>query len=242
MSLRLLFLLAVATGLPMYAEQATPSTPGDQAAGLAASPAAETIRPEEKRLFGLVPNYKSVAAHSVVPPLGWKGKFALAARDSFDPMAFVIVGISAGQSQLGNQYPSLQQGMKGFGRRYIRAEADLVISNFVTEAILPSTLRLDPRYFRLGDGSGLHRAGYALSRIWLIRGDDSKTHFNVPELVGNMVAVGAGAFYYPRENRTVGSLTQRYAFQVGTDAAFNLLKEFWPDINDRLLKRRNKKK
>jgi hypothetical protein len=200
-------------------------------------PPVRVIRKEEKRLFGIVPNYKSVAAHSEVHALSPREKFAIAAKDTWDPMAFVVVGINAAQSQWSGQYEQLGQGMKGFGQRYWRGELDIFASNFITEGAMPSLLRLDPRYFRKGDGSGSSRTWYALSRIWKIRGDNGKTYFNAPELVGNAAMAGLGSLWYPQENRNLRAMGQRYVFQVGTDAAFNILKEFWPDIHDRLLKR-----
>jgi len=197
-----------------------------------------TLRPEEKRMFGLLPNNKSVPAGAVVEPLPPRKKFELAARDSFDPMVPIVVSINAGWSHLSNQYPSLGQGAKGFGERWIRAGADTVVSNFMTEGIVPTLTHQDPRYFRRGSQySASSRTLYALSRIFRIRGDDGKNHFNYSELVGNAAVVSIGGLYYPSEDRKLGPLLSRFGFQVGTDAAFNVVKEFWPEMHDKFLTR-----
>ena len=199
------------------------------------------VRPEEKRMFGLVPNYISVPAGAKFEPLTAKQKFNLARRGSFDPMMLVVTGINAGLAQWTNQYPELGQGAEGFAKRYGLAAADTVVSNFVTGAIFPSVLHQDPRYFRLGnDHSVKERLAYSTTRIFRIRGDDGRWHNNYSEILGNMTAVSIGALYYPEESRHLGPMASRFGFQVGTDCMFNVLKEFWPDIHDKILVRHKK--
>jgi len=195
------------------------------------------VRPEEKRLFGLLPNYKSVAAGAKFEPLTAKQKFSIARQDSFDPMVLIVTGINAGQAHLTNQYPTLGQGFEGYMNRYVRAGADTIFSNFVTEGLFPSLLHHDPRYFRKGSAYPTHtRLWFSLTRIFRARGDDGQWHMNYSELLGNATVVGVGSFYYPEESRRIGPMAARFGFQVGTDAAFNVLKEYWPDIHDKFLK------
>jgi len=201
-----------------------------------------TLRPEEKRLFGLVPNYKSVPANAKFEPITAKQKFHIAAKDTFDPMVLVVTGINAGQAHLTNQYPELGQGVEGYFQRYVRAGADTVLSNFVAEGLFPSVLHQDPRYFRKGNAySTKTRLGYSLTRIFRIRGDDGKWHMNYSELFGNATVVSIGSLYYPEESRHIGPMASRFAFQVGTDAIFNVVKEFWPEMHDKFLVRHKTK-
>ncbi len=46
-----------------------------------------------------------------------------------------------------------------------------------------------------------------------------------------------GNLYYPGERRLVDN-AQRLSFQLATDALSQVLKEFWPDIRAKLLKKR----
>ena len=48
------------------------------------------------------------------------------------------------------------------------------IGSYVTEAILPSLLHEDPRFFRLGTGTFWRRVTYASSRILITRRDNGK--------------------------------------------------------------------
>ena len=46
-----------------------------------------------KRIFGIIPNYRSHASLKDSKPLTAGEKFKLAARDSFDPGAFLLTGV-----------------------------------------------------------------------------------------------------------------------------------------------------
>jgi len=58
---------------------------------------------------------------------------------------------------------------------FAAAYGDQMIGNMMTEGIVPSLLHEDPRYFRLGEGSGWSRARYALTRIFVVRTDSDAT-------------------------------------------------------------------
>jgi hypothetical protein len=124
-------------------------------------------------------------------------------------------------------------GFKGFAEFYGRAAGDQVIGAYLTEAIMPSLLHEDPRYFRLGTGSFFHRVYYAASRIVITRSDNGGSRLFVSELAGNAGVVAITTAYYPTQ-RTAGEAFERYSQQLGNDAISNILTEFWPDIKRRL--------
>ena len=124
-------------------------------------------------------------------------------------------------------------GLPGFGEAYGRSLGDQIIGSYVTEAILPSLLHEDPRYFRLGTGTFRHRVLYATSRIFVTRRDDGRSTFNVAEIAGNAGFVALATTYYTDE-RSVSEGIERYGMQIGNDMVTNLLTEFWPDIKHRL--------
>jgi hypothetical protein len=191
---------------------------------------------DDKHILGVVPNYATVndpaQRFQSIPS---KEKFKLAAQDAFDPFSWVITGIYAGVAHWGNDYAGYGQGAQGYAKRYGAAFADGAISNYMTDAIFPTLLHQDPRYFRLGAGSGWKRAGYALTRIVVTRSDRGAWQFNTSELAGNAVAAGLANLYYPRENRTGGDTLEKFAVNVFSDAGFNVLKEFWPDMRHKIL-------
>jgi hypothetical protein len=101
----------------------------------------------------------------------------------------------------------------------------------MTEAIFPTLSREDPRYYTLGHGGFLKRNCYAISRLLITRTDSSGTTVNFSEIIGNGAGAGIATAYYPSRERTWTKTGQKWVTQIGLDGAFNILKEFWPNIN-----------
>jgi hypothetical protein len=182
-----------------------------------------------RRLFGIIPNYRSHPSFKDSKPLTSKEKFKLGLRDSFDPGTFVLAGGLAGIAQASNSIPSYGQGMAGYGRYYGATFGNLVIGNMMTVAVFPSLLHQDPRYFRRGGGSTWSRLGYACGQIFITHGDNRKTQFNYSEVFGNATAVAISNAYIP-DNRTASDAVGQLGMQLGLDMAGNILKEFVPDM------------
>jgi hypothetical protein len=194
--------------------------------------------PEEGRILGLIPNNKTVP--QLAPsetPLTPHEKFNLAFKDSFDPFTFVAAGFYAGLAQWQNDYAPFGQGGTGFAKRFGAAYADQAVGNYMTEAILPSLLREDPRYFRMGRGSPWRRVSYALSRTVVTRKDTGRKTFNYSEIGGNAVAAAISNIDYPASERTAGEAAEKLTIQLASDSAFNILLEFWPDMRHAFFKK-----
>jgi hypothetical protein len=101
----------------------------------------------------------------------------------------------------------------------------------MAEAIVPAVTKEDPRYYTLGKGGFFNRTGYAVSRLFITRTDAGKNTFNFSEIVGAGTAAGIGNAYYPPQSNPWVKTYQRWGTQVALDGVFNVLKEFWPDIN-----------
>ena len=186
---------------------------------------------QSKRILGIFPNYRAVSTTTQLPPLSLRETFWLATQDSFDYSAFVSAGIISGVSQANNSYPEFGHGAKAFGRYYWHEVADQAVANYMTEAIIPSLTREDPRYYTLGHGGFFKRTGYAVSRLLLTRTDSGGATFNISEIVGNGAGAGISDTYYPSRERTWTKTGQKWLTQIALDGTFNILKEFWPDIN-----------
>jgi hypothetical protein len=211
------------------------------------APAAEAAAPEtptpppDKRVFGVLPNYRTADGSLPFAPITTKHKFYIAEKDSFDYPVVVLSGIFASFYQLQNSNPSFGQGMAGYGKRLASSYADQAIGNLMTEAVFPSLLRQDPRYFRLGEtgGTGWYRTKYAVSRVFVGRSDKGKWGFNYSEWLGNGTTVALSNLYYPSDTRNVEDNVEKLLIQVGTDAFSQVLKEFWPDWKRKLLKKKH---
>lgn len=236
--LRSLALLIFMHGVKIARAQQPPETDSQPPPSSESSPA-DLAQPKNDRIFGVLPNYRTVENPKLsMQPLTAKGKFKLAASDSFDPYAYVIAGAFAGYGQEKNDPKSWGEESWGpMAKRYAASFADQTDENIMTEAVVPALLREDPRYFRLGSGSFFKRTSYALSRIWVTRTDAGGTTFNFSEIVGAGASSAVSNFYYPREDRTLSKNLSRWGVQVGEDTFFNFLKEYWPDIRHKILKR-----
>jgi len=229
-----------------FAQGQTPSnSPAPDAAVDPASVAPATAvegqpAPLDKRIFGVLPNYRTADGTVPFSPITVKQKFAIATKDSFDWPVYLTSGAFAGLYQLDNQNPTFGQGVKGYARRYGASYGDQAIGNMMTEAIWPSLLHEDPRYFRIGPGGGSkwHRTGYALSRVMIDRSDKNTPRFNFSEWVGNGTAVAISNLYYPSDTRDLPDNLEKLGVQVATDAFSNVLKEFWPDIKHKMFKKK----
>jgi hypothetical protein len=209
-----------------------------------ADPIAPAVRgnnppePAQKRIFGIIPNYRTYPSLNTYAPLTVREKFKIATQDSFDRGTFALAAIFAGEGQLTNSNPSFGQGAAGYARYFGTSSADLVIGNYATEAIFPSLLHQDPRYFRRGTGSTWSRVGYSLSQLFFTHSDSGRRMFNFSEVGGNATAVAISNAYYS-DRRTAGENLSKFGLQIGVDGASNILKEFWPDIHRRLARKRH---
>jgi hypothetical protein len=192
----------------------------------------------DKRVLWIIPNYRTVSMPAVYKPIGAKQKFDIAAADSFDRGTIALAALFAGNSQLTRSNPSFGNGMQAYGRYSGTAYADLVIGDYMTEAVFPTILHQDPRYFRRGSGGGLSRLGYAMGQIFWTHTDSGGAQFNYSEIAGNATAVAISSAYYP-DGRNVGSAVSKFGSQIGVDMASNLLKEFWPDLRKKLARPAN---
>ena len=186
---------------------------------------------QTKRILWIFPNYRSVSADTHLPPLSMKDKFWLATQDSFDYSSFITAGMIAGTGQAKTSYPEFGQGAKGYGRYFWHAVADQAVGNYLTEAIVPEVTREDPRYYTLGHGGFFKRTAYAVSRLLVTRTDSGRETINLSEIVGNGAGAAISNLYYPSQERTWTKTGQKWVTQIALDGAFNIAKEFWPDVN-----------
>lgn len=190
-------------------------------------------QPEDKRIFWIIPNYRTSPSLNPYKPLTSREKYKIATEDSFDRGTAGLAVLFGAEAQLTNATPTFGQGVTGYARYLGTSYADFVIGDMMTEAVYPAMLRQDPRYFRRGTGSVWSRLGSAAGQIFWTHTDSNHMQFNFSEVAGNSTAVAISTAYYP-DNRTASNAVSKLGVQLGVDMAANILKEFWPDINRKL--------
>ena len=181
---------------------------------------------EQQKLLAVIPNYYASYVADAAP-MNPKQKFELAWKLVIDPSSFVIAGIIAGGQQANNSFPRYGQGAAGYARRFGAAYGDFFIGTYVSNAILPSILKQDPRYFYKGTGTVKSRILYAISRAVMTRGDNGHMQPDYSGILGSLAAGGISNLYYPEGSRHGFETTlNNTLIGIGTSAGVNILQEF----------------
>jgi hypothetical protein len=233
------------------AAQQTPPPPPDQPASQKTQPAdqskdAQDNKTPEKtegtskdRLFFALPNFLTVENGANVPPLSTGQKFKVVSRSAFDYVQIPWYAALAGISQAQNSEPGYGQGAEGYFKRFGSAAGDGIIENFMVQAIFPSILSQDPRFFQESAGGFWHRTGYAVSRIVVTRSDSGHHMFNFSEVLGSGAGAAISTYsYHPSADKTASNTVKVWGTQMGYDTMTLVIKEFWPDIRRKLSKKK----
>jgi hypothetical protein len=211
--------------------QAPPTVPATQ-------PVADPS--SDERILGIIPNFLTVEdPRQTIKPLTAKQKFALFAKETFDPFTAVSSAAGAALSQIDNDDPKYGHGAGPYAQRFGAAVADVTTQNFFSDAVLASLLHEDPRYFRRGPEFGVwYRMGYALSRVAVTRTDMGKQRFNDSGLLGMGMGIALSNAYYPDRSVNGEEVATRFGTSLIASALGNLLPEFWPDVHQKFFHRK----
>jgi hypothetical protein len=184
---------------------------------------------ETQRVAGVMATFNTTRDINAVP-LSAGQKFQLFFKSAFDPWAFGLNAVVAGIGQADDSYPEWGQGMQGYGKRIGAAYTDYFMGNFFGNALLPSLLHEDPRYFQKGSGKPINRILWAAaSTVWCKR-DKGGWGPNYGNVGGNLIGAAIARSYYPASYRTVSDtitdgLTVSAEGIVGAEVI-----EWWPDL------------
>jgi hypothetical protein len=212
--------------------QAQPQTPETQETKH--QKAEEQIKEQEhQRIAGIVPSF-NVSYRSDAVSLTPAEKFRLQFHSAIDPYTFSIATIVAGLGEAEDSNNGLGWGPSGFFKRAAAAYGDNVIGNTLGNALLPSILHQDPRYFRLGHGSIHHRLFYAIATSFICKHDNTgKWEPNYSNVGGNIIAGEISTLYYPNTKSDAVQAIET-GMTVTLEGTFGAtLQEFWPDISRR---------
>ena len=222
-------------GAPVQEQEKKPASPDQSTPGGPTNlqpPSGDGI--QTKRILGIIPNFRAVNADVKLPPQSVKDKFLTATQDSFDYSSIVLPSLIALESYERNTTPEFGTGGVGYGRYLWHSVADQTIENYLVEFIVPVATHEDTRYYTLGRGGFVKRAGYSLSRIVITRSDSAEETFNISEVVGAGAEAGISTLYYPSSERTIGKVGAQWGTSLAIDAGSFLVREFWPDVSRKL--------
>jgi hypothetical protein len=192
--------------------------------------AEEQLKQQEKqRVMGVMATFNTTSNKDALP-LSPGQKFKLFFKSSTDPWPFLLAGVVSGIGQADNSYPEWGQGAQGYAKRFGAAYSDAFIGNFFGNAVLPSLLREDPRYFQKGTGRATTRFLWAAASTVWCRRDNGKWGPNYSNVVGNLIGSAIARTYYPASERDVSDTIQDGLTVSVEGIAGAEVIEFWPDL------------
>jgi hypothetical protein len=187
--------------------------------------AAQQLKAEEQqRVFAFIPNiYVVYEPHP--EPLTARMKFHLAYKGLTHPTFFAFEAAWAGVQQAANT-PDYRQGAKGYGERFGANLASGVSEGLFANAILPSLLHQDPRYFYQGTDTKWSRARHAIFAPFVCKGDNGKLQPNYSQWGGSLISASLSNAYYPESNRGAGLVFRNFGTSMGLHVVLGLAQEF----------------
>jgi hypothetical protein len=164
-------------------------------------------------------------------PLSASGKFRLALKNFSDPLN---IGGTALDSAISNATSSptsaFGTGWSGFGKRFGMSMSDDGLSEFFSTFLISTLAHQDPHYHRDPTSRTGKRILYALSRVAITRSDYGKPMFNYAEFMGTTSSSLVETSYHFERDESPGAISSRILVSIGSDAAWNLMNEFLPDV------------
>jgi len=188
---------------------------------------------EQQRILRFIPNlYVTYEPHP--EPLSTRMKFELAYKDVTHPVFFARAAGWAGVEQAGGlqNYP---KNARGYGDRFGTSLADATTEDFIGNAILPSLLHQDPRYFYQGTGTKWSRFRHAIFASFICKGDNGATQPNYSTWGGSLISYSISTAYYPSTDRNVEHVFRSFGIGMSLHVAGSLAQEF---ILDKFTSRR----
>ncbi len=161
-------------------------------------------------------------------------KFKIFESDATSPLTFLSTGITASLSTFYGSGYGYGDTSLGFVKNYGAALAEHETSSFLGNFFFPTVLNQDPRYHPSEKDGFMPRATYATTRVFVTRNGAGQPTFNSSYLLGVVTSAIVANVYRAPKNRTVGNTMSDIGSTIGGDAGFNLAKEFWPQVRERV--------
>ncbi|MGA7648309.1 MAG: carboxypeptidase-like regulatory domain-containing protein [Terriglobales bacterium] len=180
---------------------------------------------EQQRILRFIPNtYVTYEPHP--EPLTTGMKFHLAYKSLTNPVFFARTDAWAGVQQAADTPGQWRQGAEGYGKRVGAGLVDATTEGLIGNAILPSLLHQDPRYFYQGSGTKKSRALHAILAAFICNGDDGKTQPNYSTWGGSLISSSISLAYYPSSDRNAQHVFRSFGIGMGLHVGGGLVQEF----------------
>jgi hypothetical protein len=145
------------------------------------------------------------------------------------PQPFITAAAAAGIAQAEDAPKEWHGGAEGYGKRTGNAYAQQFIRGTL-EYGMSAALHEDNRYFRSGQIGFLRRTKYAIVSTVLAHQDDGHTYFSFSRIGAAAGVAFISREWQPRSTTTAGDGAVSFGISMGSDAGFNVVREFWPGL------------
>lgn len=163
---------------------------------------------------------------AVVPPLTTRQKYSMFWHRTFDRSLPIEALFFASFSQSINFYPHYGQGWGAFADRFGSYSGSIASTIFFSDALLPSLLHQDPRYFRKGRGSVGSRLLHSLRSEVITNTDSGTETFNTSAILGFGMSTALSNAWGPRKGITFSDTMIRLGIKVAFGVSLDLFREF----------------
>ena len=242
--------LGAVLSTPLFAESG--AGPGDASPAVSSSaesaelPDAPKPNGERRKGAGVVdhllnevdPGYDGVASKwdvtinkgERVQPFTARDKVHYAFIEEADPVSLFTAGLAAGYEHLRDSDPHFGSDSAGYGERFGAAAFRQGVNRMFGDGVFPALTHEDPRYYRITDGSILHRGLMSAEQTLVRHRDNGTVGINYSGLAGHALADGLPITFYPQVSAKADVALQGFGTSLAADAGLKLMREFLPDL------------
>jgi hypothetical protein len=143
---------------------------------------------------------------------------------------------SAGINQAKDTPKEWAGGADGYGKRFGSAYAENVIHRTLQYG-MSAALHEDNRYFVSGETGFFRRTKYAVKSTFLARHDNGNQSFSYSRIGSAAGSAFISRAWQPRSTTSVEDGAVSFGITMAVDTGFNVMREFWPDLNRHLRKK-----
>jgi len=166
---------------------------------------------------------------SLFQPLSKQEKLDHFIHNTFGVRDVMERSVLAGLAQWRNSTPEWGQGVAGYGRRLSSNFGQYSIKKTLQFSI-GAAMNEDPRYFSSTENGVWRRTLHAVSHTVMVRNDQNRRVFAVGRVTGTLGGSVISRVWHPDRLQTPGHALRNASLSVGTEAGWNVLREFWPEI------------
>jgi hypothetical protein len=181
------------------------------------------IAPARKYAQGIEPG-------QIAHPFTAADKMVFSFTEVARPITILPSLYSAGYEQLFNSDPKYGHDAGAFGEKFGASMLRSASVRVFSDGVFAAAFHQDPRYYRVAQGSLLHRALLSARQAVVRRGDNGAEQPNYSGIAGRAAAAALVVTYYPEPSITAKVVGLTFLTSIATDAGGNLVLEFLPNI------------